>query len=239
MNLEEEMRKLKERGPDRPIALSKMAKILAASLDKAAIGWAGKVFWNRKFRRLALFDSLNQEERNRIFNELILAPLALFMIMLEAPDLRLPKEMRDYLLLVKDEIPKAHLDGLKQLGIERRFRRDWDKLINMRYEEYSEDKHSSRSAMMEYESQGKPLSSLDLDKIQLFLPVFTVAVGCHTHICRGKTKGRDLLYKLIVKELSRFYTQIRIRLEGGDPGLILKTRMSLRHFWNDLKENWG
>lgn len=238
MNLEEEMRKLKQRGPDRPIALSKMAKIMAASLDKAAIGWAGKVFWNKKFRRLALFDKLDQEERNRIFNELVLAPLALFMITLEAPDLRLPKEMRQYLLLVKDEIPQAHLDGLKQLGIERRFRRDWDKLINMRYDEYSDSKLSSRSAMMQYESQNRQLQSSDLDSIHLVLPAFTVAVGCHTHICRGKTKDRDLLFKLIMKELSRFYTQIRIRLEGGAPGPMLRARMALRHFWNDLKENW-
>lgn len=119
MDLDNEIKKLKEQGPDKPIAMAKMAKILAATLDKAAVDWVSRVFWDKKFQQLANFDNLLQTEKDRIFNELIIAPLALFMITLEAPDINQPKDFRDYLLTVRDEIPKAHVEALGAIGIEK------------------------------------------------------------------------------------------------------------------------
>lgn len=236
MDLDEEIRKLKKRGPERPIALSKMAKITAATLDRAANDWCHKIFWDKKFRKLAEFDKMDKAEWDRIFNELVLAPLTLIMITLEAPDLR-QQDLRDYLRMVKDEIPWAHLDCLRQLGIEKRYLADWKKLIQMRYEEYSDGKLSAREAMMIDESRKGKLTPAGMDHIQLFLPPFTVAVGCHTHICRGKTKGKNRLYKYMIKHLTRFYTQIRILIEGGELTPALKFRMSMRHFINDIKDD--
>ena len=42
-----------------------------------------------------------------------------------------------------------------------------------------------------------------------------------------------------MKELSRYYVQIRIMKEGGEIKGILKLRMKFRHFWRDLKEELG
>jgi len=52
-------------------------------------------------------------------------------------------------------------------------------------------------------------------KIQMLLPVQTAAIGCHHHLCRGKTAGKDNLFKLILESLSRFYFEFRMKIEGA------------------------
>src|SRR3989344_5903290 len=170
MNLEEEMKKLKESGPDNPIPLSKMAAITATSLDQAAIQWGFKTYWDKKFLKLAKIDSLDQTEKDRIFNELILAAETLIMLTLEAKDLRHDDDFKDYLLKVKDEIRNAHDDYMKEIGVERKYRKLWKKLINMRYTEYSESKATAREAMMEYEAKERELMISDMTDINLTLP---------------------------------------------------------------------
>ncbi|MBI2103573.1 hypothetical protein HYT59_01055 [Candidatus Woesebacteria bacterium] len=234
MNLEEEIKKLKEQVPDNPIPLSKMTTILAATLDQAATNWAFKTYWDKRFLKLAQIDELEQTEKDRIFNELILASLCLVILTLEARDLRQEEAFKDYLLKVKDEITNVHTDQLKELGIERKHWRLWQKLIKMRYEEYEESRLTAREAMMEYEGKEKNLEIADLTGINLTIPPFIVAVGAHKHIARGRIKGRDLLFKLIMKKLSRFYTEVRIIIEGGKISPTLRALMRLKHFWNDL-----
>lgn len=237
MDPQEEIEQLKKEGFSAD-SLPKMAKATAAMLDQGAIGFVAKVFNDPKFQKLAEFEKRGQLEKDRIFNELIIAPLTLFMLTLEAPDIRQPEEFRDYLLTVRDEIPKTHVEYLKSLGIEKKHLADWEKLIKMRYEEYRQDKLEARGAMMEFEAgeKGRDLTSVDLEEINLFLPAFTVAVGCHQHICRGKTKGKDELFKYMVENLSRFYTEFRVAVEGGKITPWQKAKVKFRHFWNGLKE---
>jgi hypothetical protein len=212
---------------------------IAKKLDQASIKWAGKIFWDKEFQKLAKFESLDQLEKDRIFNELIIAPLVVLRIMLEAPDLHGTKEFRNFLANVGQEIFSTHVAYLKGLGIEKKFLTDWEKLMEMRYEEYSQDKVSARDAMMEDKSKEKTLEVSDMEGINIFLPPFTVAVGCHHHICRSKTEGRDDLFKYLIKHLTRFYTQYRMQAEGGNIPLFLKARMSTRHFVNDIKDKLG
>lgn len=214
-NLQEEIKKLKARGQNNPLPPERMAKILGAVLDQAASKAAFEFFQDKKFRELVKFNKLEQIEQDRIFNELVLAGIVLLILTFEAPDLRLPDDIKNYYALVKDEIPKAHLDQLRQLGIEKKYLADWDKLINMRYDEYSKDKFEVRKAAMHVKSKEKDLNTKDILNIQMLLPVNTVAIGCHHHICRGKTDGKDLLFKLTLKWLGRFYIEIRVPLEGG------------------------
>ena len=117
MDLEEEIKKLKEKGPDNPLPQSKMAAILASTLDQAATQWAFKTYWDRKFLKLAKIDSLNQTEKDRVFNELILAP--------------------EILIKAACQI--------------------WNN-----------------------------------EEVNTTLPPFAIAVLCHKHILRSKTKGKDL-----------------------------------------------
>ena len=173
------------------------------SLDQSAIKWAFKTYWNRKFLKLAKINSLEQIEKDRIFNELIIAGEILIMLTLEAKDLKCDDGRKEMLLKCKDLVASTHDNFMKKLGIERKYRKLWKKLISMRYEEYAKDKFKAREAMMEYESKGKELEISDLEGISLTVIPFTVAVGVHRHIIRRKTKGKDLLFKLIMKRLSR------------------------------------
>jgi len=114
------------------------------------------------------------------------------------------------------------------LGVEAGYLKDWEKLISQRYEEYARDRIEVRTAAMELESTEKPLDLEGLSKIQLLVPVQTVAIGCHHHICRGNTEGRDDLFKLLLDSLSQFYVQFRVRFEGGRITPLTKAKIALK-----------
>ena len=67
---------------------------------------------------------------------------------------------------------------------------------------------------MELESKERSLNMGTLSKIQVLVPVQAVAIGCHHHVCRGETNGKDDLFKLILQSLSRFYFEFRLKIEG-------------------------
>jgi hypothetical protein len=192
-----------------------MAQATAANLSQSASAAAYEIFCDKEVRRMVDFERLSQVEQDRIFNELVVAFLALVMLLLEAPDLRVAPELRNYFAELKDRIPAAYVGQLKSLGVEAQHRRDWEKLISLRYEEYARDKHEVRSAAMQIESAEKTLDLESLSKIQLLVPVQAVAIGCHDHICRGNTAGQDDLFKRMLNSLSKFYVELRIRFEGG------------------------
>ena len=209
-------------------SLDEMADITTSALAKAAASSAFHLFKDRQFRRLADLEQLSQTEQDRIFNELMVAFLVLIMLALEAPDLRIPGEFRDYYAALNKKIPKAHIDELRHLGVERKHLKTWKKLINMRYEGYARDRHDVRAAAMEIESSDKGLDIDGLSKIQMLVPVQAVAIGCHHHICRGRTEGRDELFKLTLKSLSKFYVEIRVRFEGGEITPLTRARVALK-----------
>jgi hypothetical protein len=209
-------------------SLDQMADATAAALAQGAAGSAFHLFRDGQFRRLAGFARLSQTEQDRIFNELVVAYIVLIILALEAPDLRIAGEFRHYLAGLNKKIPKAYVDHLKNLGVEARHLLDWEKLIAMRYDEYARDRHDVRAAAMQIESSQKKLDLDSLSKIQMLLPVQTVAIGCHRHVCRRDTNGHDELFKLTLNSLSRFYVAIRVRLEGGKMTPLTRARAALR-----------
>ena len=209
-------------------SLEQTADATAAGLAQTAVGAAFQLFREKQFRRLAGFEQLSQVEQDRIFNELVVAFVVLIMLLLEAPDLRVAGESRDYLANLIKSVPKAHLNQLRTLGVETNHLRDWERLMAMRYEEYARDRHDVRAAAMQIESAEKSLDLDDLSKIQLLVPVQAVAIGCHHHICRGDTDGRDDLFKLTLRSLSMFYVELRVRLEGGRITPLTRARVAFK-----------
>ncbi len=209
-------------------SFDQMAEATAAGLVQVAAHHAFQLFRDKEFRRLVNFDLLSQVEQDRIFNELVVSYIILIILMLEAPDLRVPPEFRDYLLALKEKIPKAHVKNLRSLVVEAEHLRTWEKLMDLRYEEYAKDRHEVRAAAMQIESSEKALDLNDLSKIQMLVPVQTVAIGCHHHVCRGETQGRDDLFKLTLRSLSKFYVDIRIRLEGGKVSPLARVKQAWR-----------
>lgn len=215
------------------------ATAAAKGLVQASAHDAFRLFGDKKFRKLAKFETLDQVEQDRIFNELVVAYIVMIMLVLEAPDLRVPPEFKDYMAMLKKAVSKAYIEELRVLGVESKHLRDWEKLISMRYKEYAKDRHGVRAAAMQLESMEKNLDLDDLSKIQLLVPVQTAAIGCHDHICRGKTDGHDELFKLTLKALSRFYVDVRIRLEGGKITFLLRARRLLRRMLRPLRTGKG
>lgn len=211
-----------------------MAEATATGLAQAAAASAYALFCDKEFRRLAGLERLSQVEQDRIFNELVVAFLVLIMLLLEAPDLRVPRELRSYLAGLNKRISEAYVESLKTLGVEGNHLRDWEKLISMRYEEYARDKHEVRGAAMQIESAEKRLDLDGLSRIQLLVPVQAVSIGCHRHVCRGNTDGQDDLFKQILKSLSKFYVELRIRLEGGKITPLKRVRVALKRMLQRL-----
>jgi hypothetical protein len=209
-------------------SLEQMAEATAAALSQACAHSAFELFQKAPFRQEAWFKKIGQVEQDRIFNELVVAYLVVIMLILEAPDLRVAQEFRGYLRTLNQHIPKAYVQQLKDLGVEAEHLKTWDKLIAMRYEEYARDKHEVRAAAMEFESAEKPLDLEGLSQIQLLVPVQAAAIGCHHHICRGETQGRDELFKIILESLSQFYVQFRVRFEGGKITPLTRAKVALK-----------
>jgi hypothetical protein len=215
-------------------SLEQMADATAAGLAQAAAGAAFQLFRDKHFRQLAGLGQLSQVEQDRIFNELVVAFVVLIMLLLEAPDLRAAGEFREYLAGLNKAIPKAYMNHLRILGVEANHLRDWEKLIAMRYEEYARDRHEVRAAAMQIESAEKSLELDDLSKIQLLVPVQAVAIGCHHHVCRGDTEGRNDLFKLTLKALSMFYVELRVRFEGGKITPLTRARVALKQVFRRI-----
>jgi hypothetical protein len=217
-------------------SLDQMANETAAALVRAASGSAFQLFKDKKFRQLAGFEKISQTEQDRIFNELVVAFVVLIMLILEAPDLRVDRGFHGYLSDLIKKIPKAHHDYLRVSGVKKKHLREWKKLITIRYEEYARDKHDVRAAAMQIEASEKGLDLDDLSKIQMLVPVQAVAIGCHHHICRGETDGQDDLFKATLRELSKFYVQIRLHLEGGKITPFTRARVALKRILDRKKK---
>ena len=209
-------------------SLDQVAEATADTMVRAATGSAFQLFRDREFRRLAAIGQLSQTEQDRIFNELVVASVVLIMLLLEAPDLRMANEFRAYCTELRARIPRAHANQLRSMGVEGEHFRDWERLITMRYEEYARDRHDVRAAAMGLESSEKGLTVDGLSKIQLLVPVQTAAIGCHDHVCRGNTDGRDALFKVILRSLSRLYLELRVPLEGGRITPLTRARVAVK-----------
>lgn len=199
----------------------------ARGLSEHATQSAFNLFHTKEFRQHAGFVKLSQAEQDRIFNELVCAYVTLAMLLLDAPDLHSRQEFGGYLEQLKKKIPEALVTLLNEFGVDARFHSDWLRLIEMRYEEYAKDQHEVRKAAMELESADKTLDEKSLTKIQMLAPVQSVAIGCHHHICRGRTKGKDELFKVLLNDLSKFYVILRVSLEGKKITLATKVRAKM------------
>jgi hypothetical protein len=215
-------------------SLEQMAEVTATGLSQLAAASAYQLFCDKEFRQMAALGRLTQGEQDRIFNELVVAFIVLIMLLLEAPDLRVPPELRNYLADLNKRIPEAYVANLKTLGVKTNHLRDWEKLISMRYEEYARDKHEVRAAAMQIESAEKSLDLDGLSKIQLLVPVQVVSIGCQHYVCRGNATGQDDLFKQSLKSLSKFYVELRIRLEGGKITPLTRARVKLKRLLQSL-----
>ena len=152
----------------------------------SASGHAFRLYSSRKFRRLVNSKQQNQVEQDRIFNELVVAFVVMTILLLEAPDLRVPDEFKEYLALLHGRIPKAHIDCLRNLGVQDEYLDDWEKLIDLRYQEYAKDRHDVRVAAMELKAADDELELKDLQKFRCWCRYSPPQSGATTTCARMK-----------------------------------------------------
>ena len=215
-------------------SVEQLTEATAANLANAAAGAAFKLFRDKQFRKLAGFNRLSQTEQDRIFNELVAANLALVMLLLDAPDLRVEPDKRVYFHKLCGKIGPAYMGVLKGMGVEREHQNIWRKLLDMRHAEYDLDRHKARALSMQLSAEEGKQGLDELDNIQMMAPVHAVAIGCHRHVCRGETEGKDELFKLTTRAQGEFYLELRIKLEGGRITPLDRVRMAVGRFVKNL-----
>ena len=83
------------------------------------------------------------------------------MLTCDAPDI--PEENKVF-SKIKDDLPKMYISQLRSMSIENKYLKQWITLINMRYQEYTDDKVKAREAAMIVESQDKDIDIKNFQK---------------------------------------------------------------------------
>ena len=186
---------------------SETAKLIVGSTQNLAkvVASASFDFFQRKDLRLYVdFDNLSQTEQDRIFNELELSVLGLFVLYFdyEVNQVSLEKKKIVFSSLRKD-LPAAFLQMFIELGIEKKFIDQWKMLIEMRLKEY----RGHFGLAMKESSKWKEFKEEKLSQ-SAWAQIETIAIDCLTHIRRGKVEKDDPLWKLLRKWLITLYAQI-------------------------------
>lgn len=155
-------------------------------------------FWSKsEFRKMINFDSISQTEQDRIFNELEVSVLGLFILNLDyAVEHSKTDEQEVFYSRLKRAIIDEFLNLYKKLGIEKKFVDQWRILIDMRLEEYRKD---FKIALKE----SKTLKDVEDDELRgVWAKVETITIDCLSHIRRGDVKEGDPLWKYLRKRFT-------------------------------------
>lgn len=152
-------------------------------------------FWQRKdFRLYVAFDSLSQTEQDRIFNELEVSLLGLFILQFDYAQTIADKGDKAVLKTFQQELVPGFLRLMEETGIAKENLKVWQQLIDMRLKEYRSDLKVAlkESSSMEDFAGDEELRST-------WARIETITIDCLTYIKRGDVKEGDPLWKLLRK----------------------------------------
>jgi len=147
-----------------------------------------KVFNDSKFQELAKVKYLDNEERDRIFNEIQVTGIVYSMIFTEQKRKYLNENRANLWLEVVEKIPEAFYIWLSELKIASKYVDIWKKLINLRLKEYQEGMIEMKN-IFEKDLVNEPNEKIK----EFFYSLQTVALGGTLHITRGKVTPNDSL----------------------------------------------
>ena len=173
------------------------AELLAESSKNLAqyVASSSFDFWQRKdFRLFIDFNNISQTEQDRIFNELELSIIGLFVLKFEHALLTAKEEQKIVLSALKKDFGSGFMQLLADSGVEKEFIDQWDYLIGMRLKEYREDlKIALKESASWEELKGDEETRIAWVRIE------TITIDCLSHIRRGKVEKDDPLWKLLRK----------------------------------------
>lgn len=168
------------------------------------------IFNDNDVRRLLDFDKVDTEEQNRFFNEFVVTNIVLLMLILDYKVADASDELRkEYLKALKEYAPKYYVGMLSRMGIEKQYVDLWNKLIEMRYDEYEDEMLEWRREIMNEENAPEALQKIASEKALLIFQA--VSFGLYRHLRRSKTDPKDRLYLRIQDYLSPIFREILIK----------------------------
>lgn len=182
------------------IVLTKITRSIVESIAGAAFE-----FWQRNdFRFFVTFNTIGQTEQDRIFNELEVSVLGLYVLHFEnIAEFSVP-EIQSILRAIARDLPDAFLDLLNVSGVEQMHIRTWKKLIAMRLREYRRDMRLARKHIMKWPE----INSEPLQTQRAVILIQTIAIDCLSHIRRGVIEENDPLFRLLRQWLTMHEGQI-------------------------------
>lgn len=134
-------------------------------------------FWQEeKFRMVVDFDKISQTEQDRIFNELEVSALGLFVLKYNH---------------LEEQGVEAFLGLMKEVGIQEQFLKTWEQLIDLRLKEYIEDYQTAINETKNFDELKNKEERVIWSRIE------TITIDCLTHIRRGDVKEGDPLWKML------------------------------------------
>lgn len=178
-------------------ASTNIAKIVASSSFE---------FWQRKdFRLYVDFENISQTEQDRIFNELEVSVLGLFILHFDnVIETAIAKEHKIVFSAFQKDLAPAFLQILYDTGIEKKFVDQWKTLIDMRLKEYRTD---LKTALKESKKM-KEFEKNEEDLRVVWSRIEAITIDCLTHIRRGNIDRDDPLWKLLRKWLITLDAQL-------------------------------
>lgn len=175
---------------------AKMIAGAAGNLAQALASWSFE-FWQRKdFRLYIEFEHQSKTEQDRIFNELEVSLLGLFILHFDhAVDTATQPERKIVFSGLQKDLPSAFLQLYVDLGIEKKFIDQWRQLIDMRLKEYRKDFKTALEESAKWQEFKNDNESVKTT----WARIETITIDCLTHVRRGKVEKDDPLWKLLRK----------------------------------------
>lgn len=142
---------------------------------------AFRVFRDEEVRTSLKFKKIEKGEQDRIFNEFLVTGLALISLMMEMLAQMSEGKRKTFFREVQSGIKARLLQWFRELGTAEHHVDLWDKLIEMRLDEYREDRLRYRDNLPE-PGEGNP-----------WFPI--VATGGLFHVRRGKPLSDDPVFR--------------------------------------------
>lgn len=153
-------------------------------------------FWQRKdFRLYVDFDNIPQMEQDRIFNELEVSILGLFILRFEQALESVVEVQKIVFSALKKDLPSGFVQIMIDAGVEKQYIDVWQKLIDMRLKEY----RGHLDIVLKESLKGDEFKGKDAELRSAWARIETITIDCLTHIRRGKVEEKDPLWKLLRK----------------------------------------
>lgn len=172
---------------------NKDAEEIAADVAILIAQEAFNKFREPEFRQSIGFDKMDQEEQDRIFNELVINGLSLSYLTLERGEKEnANQKSQDTFRQIKNNLTSGYVKTLASTGVEKQFTDLWYQLMAMRCEEYRQDYESHKAVFAERREN---------------YWVYVCAIGGSDHICRGEGKLVESILPQINKWCGKLYIE--------------------------------